>query len=103
MDQVVQGEPTARVNYREQPGCHNCRHAHFDQWPDGGVLYCALGSAPPAFTYEPGCFNAEVLAWNEWADSREVRPFGICDAHEVNFGSIHFDILVQQPSDEVKT
>ena len=96
MDKVVQGEPTKGVNYREQSGCHNCRHVHASDWHGYETEYhCALGSPPPHFDASERFTSADLEAWSTWADTREVRPFGICDAHEANFGSIHFDILVQ--------
>jgi hypothetical protein len=58
-------------SYREQNGCHNCKHKQIrGHQIDGFYPYCGLEPYPPANRSDPA-------AW-----PRPVAAFGICDCWE---------------------
>ncbi len=84
------------INYREQNGCHNCRHVFLRyEYDDTDEYYCTL-NAPE----RPMCNSVNMnewagtversmtlathdrieKAWRAWKKDREVKAWGICDA-----------------------
>jgi hypothetical protein len=93
---------TIPTTYREQGGCHNCRHCFIMfEYDCGPSYFCTLGGVhrPPCGSVAMGEFdmpatygddyeawesatNARYEAWSQWAIHREVAAFGICDNWE---------------------
>ena len=86
------------IGYREQDGCHNCRHVFvLREHDDPDTLYCTEdGTTRPPTPWVAMDEIADVLdgedwhkrmrvinkAWDAWAEGREVHPAGICDQYE---------------------
>ena len=83
------------INYREQDGCHNCRHVFVRyEYEEDDEFYCALNAPPRPMTNSVAmnewAGNVErsttlatherlEKAWRKWKKDREVKAFGICD------------------------
>lgn len=85
-------------SYRNQDGCHNCAHCvKITEYDDPDTFYCNVdGSERPLsgsvfmgeMIWSPGISDDEAWEncqkWDRWANSREVKAFGICDNFQVS-------------------
>lgn len=79
------------ISYRQQNGCHNCKHVfEYKEHDCGSTYYCTLG-APK----RPMCMSVQLgehpipydhdlqdrmhKEWDDWTTNRSVDVFGICD------------------------
>ena len=81
------------MNYREQNGCHNCKHVFiYEEYEEESVYFCCHNALP-----RPLCMSllmGETIsgmgqefvdahwAWEEWAKNRQVEPWGICEHYD---------------------
>ena len=85
------------MNYREQNGCHNCKHVFiYEEYEEEDTYYCCF-NAPP----RPLCMSVHMgettssmrqefrqefseanRAWEEWAKNRRVEAWGICEYYD---------------------
>lgn len=85
--------------YREQPGCHSCRHRFlYYEWDEDDEYFCTLNASPRpkcdstamgpeerwgAINPHPENPTYVVTAWEAWRKAHAVQPWGICDGWEV--------------------
>jgi hypothetical protein len=84
------------ISYRNQDGCHDCRHVFVKYEHDDPPFYFCTLNAPPRplccsvamdetvpddGTIDFVSFREANKRWEEWASVREVQAYGICDHH----------------------
>ena len=77
----------SKLNYREQNGCHNCKHCDIDRPLDEVLVYFCQQDG----TREPnaGAQRPFRPGWEQygerrrtWQKEHEVEAFGVCDCWE---------------------
>ena len=84
-------------NYKQQDGCHNCKHHYCqEEYDEPDRIYCTLHGDPMPLdnsvlasverdyttTPEPDLL-VMTEAWEKWIVGRAVHNWGICDSWEV--------------------
>lgn len=83
-------------SYKDQNGCHNCKHRYDVLYYDPEELpwmYCTFKTTRPLSTIEirkkthqgrqtPGIHFDLIEKWAEWAKDHTVEPYGVCDHHK---------------------
>jgi len=77
--------------YREQHGCHDCKHVFkMYDWDECTTYYCTYGAPPRPpcgsvamdETWDCEGFEEGLENWLKWAEPRQVKAWGICDKYE---------------------
>ncbi len=87
-------------SYREQDGCHGCKHCFIESDYDAGPVYYCTFRAPPrprcgscamqaerwdrkdGKTLAGRAWSRAFNAWEKWRKGREVQPWGRCEHYE---------------------
>lgn len=70
--------------YLVQDGCHCCRHCVVSHFIDFPVMhYCNLDGS------KPKVHNDDYLVFENWGDTHNVDPAGICDEFTLECSACH--------------